>query len=324
MSTKAKRERPIDNDITIVPKEKQTSTLLDLEFARIPVKKEKVLLSVPDANNLYFIETNTEIEIQTRTVHDRYMPQRTEEKDILSVRSLNHEGKLCLIVAWDRKDGIHAQYLAQLLRFASSASSASILLNTFSKHLPTIALFFIRQGAKTPESEHNGGAVWKIISSPHDNSQSTNGGNKAKLVPRFVETKDKYYNNLYGDLYSKTITLMGFDRNSSTITLPKGKVLPTLMEWNAKVQYEVAGKILQQPKDWANLSTGGDEDGVAGEDDDDHEFASMADIESQVSNPCALNSSPTRTNSFDTPTHSSVSTLPQTSTTSNNKKGRYM
>ena len=120
------------------------------------------------------------------------------------------------------------------------------------------------------------------------------------------------------------MTLMGFDRNSSSITLPKTKVLPTLMEWNAKVQYEVAGKILQQPKDWANLSTGGDEDGIAGEDDDDHEFASMADIETQVSNPCALNSSLTRTNSFDTPTHSSVSTLPQTSTTSNNKKGRYM
>ena len=118
------------------------------------------------------------------------------------------------------------------------------------------------------------------------------------------------------------MTLMGFDRNSSTITLPKTKVLPTLMEWNSKIQYEVAGKVLQQPKNWANLSTDGDEDGVPGE-DDDHEFASLADIETQVSNPCALDSSPTRTNSFDTPTHSSVSTLPQTSSTSI-KKGRYV
>ena len=320
MSTKAKRERPIDNEITIVPKEKQESTLMDLNFARLPVKKEKVLLSVPDANNLYFIETNTEIEIQTRTVHDRYMPQRTEEKDILSVRSINQEGKLCLIVAWDRKDGIHAQYLAQLLRFAS-AYSYLIIIECICL-TPTIALFFIRQGAKTPESEHNGGAVWKIISAPHDNSHGGNG-NKIKLVPRFTESKDKYYDKLYGELYCKTMTLMGFDRNSSTIMLPKTKVLPILMEWNAKVQYEVAGKILQQPKNWANLTTDGDEDGVAGEDDDDHEFASMADIESQVSNPCAINSSPTRTNSFDTPTHSSVSVLPhQTSTTS--KKGRYM
>jgi hypothetical protein len=184
------------------------------------------------------------------------------------------------------------------------------------------------QGLQTPESERNGGALWKINSEPPDNAKSNN---KSKLVPRFTETKDKYWINMYGDQYCKTLTLVGFDRTSSTITLPK-KVLPQLVEWDSRVQYEVDGKILPQPREWVNLSTGGDEDRTAGDGDYDNnnEFASLADIDTQVSNPYALNSSPSSTNSFDTPTRSNVppTLLPPTPTTSSNssssKKGRYM
>lgn len=187
----------------------------------------------------------------------------------------------------------------------------------------------IRQGSKTPASQSNGGSVWKIISSPHDNAQQRTVTNKMKMTPRFTETKDKYYDKQYGVLYSKTMTLTGFDRLSSTITLPK-KVVPVLIDWNSKIQYEVAGKILQQPRDWANLASGGEEaDGDADSDNEDSEFASMADIDSQVSNPCALSSSSiaASSTSFDTPTHSSTSSnTPQSvsSIAANNKKGRYV
>ena len=170
--------------------------------------------------------------------------------------------------------------------------------------------------------------MWKIISVQSDNVNNNNYKNsnntKKPLVPRFYATKDKYWDSLYGEEYSKTLTLVGFDRTSTTVTVPK-KVLPLLIEWNSGIQYEVDGKILPQPRDWANLSTNPDEDKVDGEDGDDNnnELASMADIESQISTPYVLNSSPTRsTSSFDTPTHSSVSTLAPTSTTSiHSKKG---
>ena len=179
----------------------------------------------------------------------------------------------------------------------------------------------ISHGLKKPESERNGGAVWKIFSVLDSyNAKNSTNNTKNKLVPRFTETKDKYWDNLYGHHYLKTLTLVGFDRLSSTVTLPK-KVLPLLTEWDSKVQYEVEGKILSQPRDWSSLSTGGDEDGVVGEEEnggDDNELASLADIESQVSNPYVLNSSssPNRTNSFDTTTHSSISSTLPTSTSS--------
>ena len=189
-------------------------------------------------------------------------------------------------------------------------------------------------------SESIGGTVWRIKSeSPDNKSITTNRNNNNKsmnkpaLIPRFIETKDRYWVNMYGPLYCKTMTLVGFDRLSTNVTLPN-KVLPRLIEWDSKVQYEVNNKILQQPRDWANILTtscaSGEYEGVEDDDGNNNDMASLADIKSQVSTPYVLNSSssPTRTNSFDTPTNSSVSTLPQTSTATTNsstaKKGRYM
>ena len=188
-------------------------------------------------------------------------------------------------------------------------------------------------------SESIGGTVWRIKSeSPDNKSITTNRNNnnnksmnKPTLIPRFIETKDRYWVNMYGPLYCKTMTLVGFDRLSTSVTLPN-KVLPRLIEWDSKVQYEVNGKILQQPRDWANILTtscaSGEYEGVEDDDGNNNEMASLADIKSQVSTPYVLHSSsPTRTNSFDTPTNSSVSTLPQTSTATSSspaKKGRNM
>lgn len=191
-------------------------------------------------------------------------------------------------------------------------------------------------------SGNNGGTVWKIISESPVNANSNSNSNsnsnnktttKQTLVARCIETRDRYWVNTYAHLYCKTITLVGFDRLSTTVKLPN-KVLPRLIEWDSNVLYEVDGKILPQPKDWANILTvgAGDDDGADEDDENYHEMASMAGIESQVASPYVLNSSPTRTNSFDTPTHSSISTLPPTSTTtatsssssSSNKKSRNM
>ena len=196
----------------------------------------------------------------------------------------------------------------------------------------------------TETSDNIGGTVWRIMSESPDNNNNNNNNNnnknnksmmsKPKLIPRFIETKDNYWSNMYGHLYRKTMTLVGFDRLSTSVTLPN-RVVPRLIEWDSKVQYEVEGKILQQPRDWANILTTSSGGGAAGDDEgeeddeNNNDMASMGDIKSQVSTPYVLNSSssPTRTNSFDTPTNSSVSTLPQTSTTTNStpaKKGRYM
>ena len=187
------------------------------------------------------------------------------------------------------------------------------------------------------KSENHGGTVWKINSeSPAVNTNSNSNSNNNKsttkqtLVPRCIETRDRYWVNTYAHMYCKTITLVGFDRLSTTVKLPN-KVLPRLIEWDSNVLYEVDGKILPQPKDWANILTAsvGEDDGADEDDENYQEMASMAGIESQVSSPYQLTTSPTRANSFDTPPHSTVSTLPPTSTSSaaisiNAKKGRHV
>ena len=183
--------------------------------------------------------------------------------------------------------------------------------------------------------------MWRIMSESPDNNNNNNNNNnknnksmmsKPKLIPRFIETKDRYWVNTYGPLYRKTMTLVGFDRQSTSVTLPN-RVVPRLIEWDSKVQYEVDGKILQQPRDWANILTTSSGGGAAGGDDEGEEddennnnMASMGDIKSQISTPYILNSysastssstpSPAtrRTNSLDTPANASFSTtLSQTS-----------
>jgi hypothetical protein len=124
---------------------------------------------------------------------------------------------------------------------------------------------------------------------------------------------------MYGTDYNHTITLVGFDRSSIKVNVPK-KILPQLVEWSSNVQYEVDGRILPQPKDWASLTGDGhgSEESVVG-DNEDNELATMDDIESQVSRPFIMTSSPTRSNSFDnTPPLSTLSSPP-----TSNKKSRY-
>lgn len=150
-----------------------------------------------------------------------------------------------------------------------------------------------RSGSQTATSKKNGGSVWKITSTPYDNIHSQKGYDRTKnninMSPMFTETKDKYYDQLYGGSYCKTMTLTGFDKNNTSLTLPK-TVLPKLIDWNSKVQYEVAGKPLQQPKDWAKMPVESEEkcNDYDRKGEDDNEYSKNGEIDS-VCNPSAAN-----------------------------------
>ena len=80
------------------------------------IKKETIHLDKEFVAKLLFISTETEINTSRRSVSDRYMPSKKQEKDMLCVRATDIDGKLCIIQVWDNPSGPHAKYLEQLLR----------------------------------------------------------------------------------------------------------------------------------------------------------------------------------------------------------------
>ena len=116
MNKAPKRERQNDSDATFTT----TSLTPSIVESCSRIKKEKIQLSREDADNLYFIDLKADIEIQTRSVSDRYMPNKSQEKDMMCIRSVNRDGKLVLIQIWDNRGGIHARLMEKLLRLYSA------------------------------------------------------------------------------------------------------------------------------------------------------------------------------------------------------------
>ena len=50
------------------------------------------------------------------------MPSKTQEKDMLCIRSNNRDGKLVLLQIWDNSQGVHVQYFHKLMRYGSHPS----------------------------------------------------------------------------------------------------------------------------------------------------------------------------------------------------------
>ena len=116
MTSKSKRERTqLVNDVSTA---EPLPSVLDFEGFGV-VKKERIVLSIDDYNNLYFVPSNSDLFVQRKIVADRFMPTKKLEKDVMCVRSIDIRGKLNILQIWDVCDGAHAKFLSELLRFVS-------------------------------------------------------------------------------------------------------------------------------------------------------------------------------------------------------------